>query len=157
MNKFLLTLSLLAFTYFTAASQQIQKNFYQTFDIKDEVSSLKFDFPCKVEYRRTSNQRAMIETFVTWTTGNYQLLNYFIQEGEYNTAFMPTSMGMAFSHKKPTHSDIGLKDGRVIKTTVTIIVFLPESFYQEGDNAFSRCNDSGIVASAGSPNELKLK
>ena len=147
MNKLLLTISFIIFTFFAGFSQQIQKNFYQTFDIKDGVSTLKFDFPCKVEYKRTSNQRALIETFITWNTGNYLLLDYFIKEGEFNSAVTMSEMGMSFTQKKQLYGDIILKDGRVIKTTVSIVVFLPESFFLESDNFYSRCVNTNIIAS----------
>ena len=159
MNKFLLSTTLLMFIAFAGFSQQVQKNFYQTFDIKDDVSTLKFDFPCKVEYKKTANQRAMVETFVTWSTGNYQTLDFLIKEGEYNTVLDASALGMAFAPKKPVLNDIVLKDGRVIKPKITVVVFLPESFYQQGDNFFSRCvEDTPILASSATiKNELKSK
>lgn len=156
MNKLLLTIFFIGFTFFAGFSQQIQKNFYQTFDLNENVSTLKFDFPCKVEYKRTSSSRAMIETFVTWNMGNYQLLDYFVKEGEFNTVSVNLPLSMSFTQKKPVYSDIALKDGRMIKTTVSIIVFLPENFFLESDNFYSRCVNTDIVAS-NPKSELKLK
>ena len=156
MNKLLLTFSLVLFIFFSGFSQQIQKNFYQTFEVKDEVGTLKFNFPCKVEYRKTSNQKAMIETFVTWTTGNYQLLEVLIKEGEYNTLFETSPLGVSFGPTKAVQNEIGLKDGRIIKATLNVIVFLPENFFQERENVFSRCSDDRM-ASSSSKNDMKLK
>ena len=147
MNKLLLTIFFIGFTFLAGFSQQIQKNFYQTFDLNDNISTLKFDFSCKIEYKRTSNQRAIIETFVTWNTGNYQLLDYFIKEGEFNSVSINLPLGMSFTQKKSLYNDIALKDGRVIKTTVNIVVFLPENFFLESDNFYSRCVNTEIAAS----------
>ncbi len=156
MKKYLLIATLLLLICYRGFNQQIQKNFYQTFDVRDEISTLKFDFPCKVEYRTTSSQRAMIETFVTWNNGNFQLLDFLIKEGEYNALFTPAAFGVSFTPKKAVQNEIGLKDGRVIKATINVIVFLPENFYQNGDNIFSRCNDSSLASSI-AKNDMKLK
>ena len=98
----------------------------------------------------------MIETFITWNTGNYLLLNYFIKEGEFNAAATMSEKGMSFAQKKQFYEDIVLKDGRVIKTTVSIVVFLPESFFLESNNFYSRCVNTDLVAS-NPRRELKLK
>lgn len=106
---------------------QVEKTFFQTYDIPDGVRRIYILSPDAYELRVWNGVQLMIETTARLDGGNMDLLGIVIKDGRYNFEFDQGSEGMAFRPKLLTRPNIKHL-GRMCQETVKLIMYIPEEF-----------------------------
>jgi hypothetical protein len=106
---------------------QVEKTFFQTYDIPHEVRRIKIQSTDTYELRPWNGVQLMIETTVQLDGGNMNLLSILIKDGRYNFEFEKSEKAIDLHAKLPTRPQIK-QLGQICRETVKMLIYIPEEF-----------------------------
>ncbi len=124
-HKLLLTATLLL--NFTFARAQVEKTFFQTYNIGDSKDRITIQANDSYELRSWNGVQLMIETTARLDGGNMDLLGILIKDGRYNFDFEQRGEGLIFHSKLSVRPQIK-NLGQMCRETVKMLVFVPDEF-----------------------------
>lgn len=123
--KLLLTATFLL--NFTIAQAQVEKTFFQTYNIGDGSGRITIQANDTYELRPWNGVQLMIETTARLDGGNMDLLSILIKDGRYNFDFEQRGEGLIFHPKLSVRSQIKHL-GQICRETVKLLIFVPDEF-----------------------------
>jgi hypothetical protein len=110
-----------------SVSAQVEKTFFQTYDIPDGVRRIYIMSTDAYELRSWNGVQMMIETTARLDGANMDLLAIVIKMGRYNFEFEQGSEGMSFRPKLLTRPTVK-HSGKECVERVKLILYVPEEF-----------------------------
>ena len=126
MIRHLLPMAILLLCTCTAFGQ-VEKTFFQTYDIKDGVRRIYIMSNDAYELRQWNGVQLMIETTARLDGANMDLLAILIKDGRYNFDFEQGAEGLSFRPRLMTRPGIK-KLGQICPERVQLIIYVPEEF-----------------------------
>ncbi len=108
-------------------SAQVEKTFFQTYDIKNGARRISIQSSDNYELRQWNGVQLMIETTARLDGGNMDLLGILIKDGRYNFEFDQGGEDMVFHLKLPVRTQIKHL-GQMCRETVKMFIYVPEEF-----------------------------
>lgn len=108
-------------------SAQVEKTFFQTYDITNGVRRITIQSTDSYELRPWNGVQLMIETTARLDGGNMDLLGILIKEGRYNFEFEQGEEAIVFSAKLSARPQIKHL-GQLCRETVKMFIYVPEEF-----------------------------
>jgi hypothetical protein len=106
---------------------QVEKTFFQTYDIKDGARRIYIMSSDAYELRQWNGVQLMIETTARLDGANMDLLAILIKDGRYSFDFEQGAEGVSFHPKLLSRPNIKNK-GQICAETVKLIIYVPEEF-----------------------------
>ena len=110
-----------------AVQAQVEKTFFQSFDIKDGVRSIYIQSFDNYELKSWNGVQLMIETSARLDGGNMDLLGILIKDNYYGYYLEEGTEGVVFRPKLIARPQIKNRD-LICKQTVKMIIYIPEEF-----------------------------
>ena len=108
-------------------SAQVEKTFFQIYDIKNGARRISIQSTDTYELRPWNGVQLMIETTARLDGGNMDLLGILIKDGRYNFEFEEGSEDIVFHPKLKARPQIKHL-GQMCRETVKIFIYVPEEF-----------------------------
>ncbi len=134
-HSLLLTATLLLHITFVEA--QVEKIFFQTYDIGDGTRHITFQSNDSVELRSWNGVQMMIETTSRLEGGNMDLLSILIKDGRYNFDFDHTGEDIIFHPRLPVRPKIKHLE-QICRETVKVLIYVPDDFIILSQNELIR-------------------
>ncbi len=113
--------------FLNSMNAQVEKTFFQTYDITNSVRRISIQSTDNYEFRPWNGVQLMIETTARLDGGNVDLLGILIKEGRYNFKFEQGEDAIVFSTKLSTRPQIKHL-GQMCRETVKMYIYVPEEF-----------------------------
>jgi hypothetical protein len=127
MIRHLLSTAIFIWLHAFVAHAQVEKTFFQTYDIKDGVRRIYLQSFDEYELRSWNGVQLMIETTVRLDGGNMDLLGIIIKDGHFNFYIEEGSEGIVLRPKLLSRPQIKHK-GQICKQIVKMTMYVPEEF-----------------------------
>lgn len=108
-------------------SAQVEKTFFQTYDIKNGARRISIQSSDNYELRPWNGVQLMIETTARLDGGNMDLLGILIKDGRYNFEFEQGNEDLVFHPKLSARPQIKHL-GQMCRETVKMFIYVPEEF-----------------------------
>lgn len=127
MIRHLLTTAIFIWFHALIAQGQVEKTFFQTYDIKDGVRRIYLQSFDAYELRSWNGVQLMIETTVRLDGGNMDLLGIIIKDGMFNFYMEEGTEGVVLRPKLLSRPQIKHL-GQICKQTLKMFIYVPEEF-----------------------------
>ena len=107
---------------------QVEKTFFQTYDIKEGIKSISIQSNDSYEFRPWNGVQLMIETSSILNSGNFSLLGILIKEGRYNFDFQQNGDVMVLHPKTMVRPQIKNQE-KIYQETIKHIFYIPDEFF----------------------------
>ncbi len=108
-------------------SAQVEKTFFQTYDIKNGVRRISIQSTDPYELRPWNGVQLMIETTARLDGGNMDLLGILIKDGRYDFEIEQREEAIVFRSKLSVRPQIKHL-GQLCRETVKMFIYVPEEF-----------------------------
>ncbi len=108
-------------------SAQVEKTFFQTYNIPDGVRRIFIVSSDAYELKEWNGVQMMIESTARLDGANMDLLGLLIKAGRYNYEFEQGSEGMSFRPKLLTRPNV-MNKGQACVERVKMVIYIPEEF-----------------------------
>ncbi len=112
----------------SSVSSQVEKTFFQTYDIKEGIKSISIQSNDSFEFRPWNGVQLMIETSSMLDSGNISLLGILIKEGRYNFDFQQNGDVMVLHPKTMVRPQIKNQE-QIYQETIKHIFYIPDEFF----------------------------
>lgn len=134
-HSLLLTATLLL--HITIAEAQVEKIFFQTYNIGDGTRRITIQSNDAVELRSWNGAQMMIETTSRLEGGNMDLLGILIKDGRYNFDFEHSGEDIVLHARLSVRPKIKHLD-QVCRETVKVLIYVPADFVILNQNELIR-------------------
>jgi hypothetical protein len=146
MNR-LFTLFFLLFSSFASVSAQVEKPYFQVFDINEDVKSIKIETADSFQVRKWNGVQLMVDMSIRLDGGTMDLLGVVIFDNRY--AYETNNQGshLVISPKMMRRDLSKIKYmGAVCTEKITMTIYMPDGFEMRSPNEFARKEDVLIAA-----------
>lgn len=114
--------------YFISVNAQVEKTFFQTYDIKEGIKSISIQSNDSYEFRQWNGVQLMVETSSILNGGNLSLLGILIKDGRYNFDFQQNGDVMVLHPKTTVRPQIKNQE-HIYQETIKHIFYIPDGFF----------------------------
>jgi hypothetical protein len=146
MKRFFL-FSILLLANLAALSAQVEKPYFQVFDISDETKNIKIEAADSFSIRKWNGVQLMVDMSITLEGGNMDLLSMIIFDNRY--AYEPNNQGdnLLLRAKLKNRSQSKLKYlGKPIEEKIVMTIYIPDGFEMRSPTEFVRKEDAVIAS-----------
>jgi hypothetical protein len=127
MVRHLLPIAIFVWLNAFVAHAQVEKTFFQTYDIKDGVRRVYLQSFDEYELRPWNGTQLMVETSAKLEGGNMDLLGIIIKDGFFSFYIEEGSEGVVLRPKFLSRPQIK-HNGQICKQVVKMFIYVPEEF-----------------------------
>jgi hypothetical protein len=146
MNR-LFTLFILLFSSIAVVSAQVEKPYFQVFDIADEVKSIKIETADSFQVRKWNGVQLMVDMSIRLEGGTMDLLGVVIFDNRY--AYEMNNQGnlLLIRPKMTRRDNAKIKYmGTTCTEKITMTVYIPDGFEMRSPTEFARKEDVLIAS-----------
>ena len=111
----------------TSVVAQVEKTFFQTFNIADGTRHIHIETPDSFELRSWNGVQLMVETIVRLDGGTMDLLGFVIKDGRFSLDETNDSGNLNFKAHQPKRMLLK-NQGTVCREKIKILMYVPEEF-----------------------------
>jgi hypothetical protein len=146
MNR-LFTLFVLLFSSFASVSAQVEKPYFQVFDINEDVKSIKIETADSFQVRKWNGVQLMVDMSIRLDGGTMDLLGVVIFDNRYTYETSNQGSHLVISPKMPRRDLSKIKYmGAVCTEKITMTIYMPDGFEMRSPSEFVRKEDVLIAA-----------
>jgi hypothetical protein len=146
MNRFY-TLLILFFLSFASLSAQVEKPYFQVFDIDTETKSIKIETVDSFKVRKWNGVQLMIDMSIRLDGGTMDLLGMVIFDNRYAYEYEKQGGTLVIRAKMPRRDITKLKYlGTTCTEKIIMTIYMPDGFEMRSPTEFIRKEDVLIAA-----------
>ena len=145
--KRLFTLCFLLFSSIASVSAQVEKPYFQVFDIADDVKSIKIETADSFQVRKWNGVQLMVDMSIRLDGGSMDLLGVVIFDNRY--AYNADNQGnlLLIRPKMPRRDNAKIKYmGTTCTEKITMTIYIPDGFDMRSPTEFARKEDVLIAS-----------
>ena len=127
MIRHLLTIATFMLLNFTVVHAQVEKTFFQTFNVKDGVRRIFLKSNDVFELKPWNGVQLMVETTIRLEGGSMDLLGLLIKDERYNFSYEENPEGISFHSKLSSRPNVK-RLGQVCTEKLKVYIYVPEEF-----------------------------
>lgn len=146
MNR-LFTLFILFLSNIAAVSAQVEKPYFQVFDIADDVKSIKIETADSFQVRKWNGVQLMVDMSIRLEGGTMDLLGVVIFDNRYAYDANNQGANLLIRPKMPRRDNAKIKYmGTTCTEKITMTVYIPDGFDMRSPTEFARKEDVLIAS-----------
>jgi hypothetical protein len=141
------TLFIFFLSSIVAVSAQVEKPYFQVFDISDDTKSIKIETNDTFKVRKWNGVQLMVDMSIRLDGGNMDLLSAIIFDNRYAYESDKQGANLLVRAKMNRRDLTKIKyQGSVCNEKITMTIYLPDGFEMRSLNEFVRKEDTVIAA-----------
>lgn len=143
----LFTLFFLLFATFASVSAQVEKPYFQVFDINEDIKSIKIETADSFQVRKWNGVQLMVDMSIRLEGGTMDLLGVVIFDNRYAYETKNQGTRLVVNPKMARRDNAKIKYmGTVCTEKITMTIYVPDGFEMRSPTEFVRKEDVLIAA-----------
>ena len=143
----LFTLCFLLFASSASVSAQVEKPYFQVFDINEDIKSIKIETADSFQVRKWNGVQLMVDMSIRLNGGTMDLLGVVIFDNRYAYETKNQGTRLVVNPKMARRENAKIKYmGNVCTEKITMTIYVPDGFEMRSPTEFVRKEDVLIAA-----------